>query len=102
MNPFSVISSANLICLDLNGEKIAGTRVPSQINRIALLSSTPERAAVVYSGYGLNAIKQAEINLEEKTAETFTFVDGLSDSVSAIAPVFDKELHERLLDNERR
>ena len=96
--PFSIISCANFKYLDINGEKIRGSRVgdEGEINRIALLSLSQNEIELVYSGYRLNEIVKIKIE-GRKVKEKEALVSGLSDWVCALEPVFDKKLHEKLI-----
>ncbi len=95
--PFSIISCVNLKYLDINGEKIEGSEVKDkEIRRIALLSSSPNKIELIYSGHGLNEIAKVEIE-NGKVKKKETLVYGLSRFVYALEPVFDKKFHEKLV-----
>jgi len=97
--PFSIISCVNLKYLDINGEKMKKSKVKSkfkQIERIALLSSSPNKIELIYSGHGLNEIAKVEIE-NGKVKKKETLVYGLSRFVYALEPVFDKKFHEKLV-----
>ena len=96
--PFSVISCINLGYLDINGEKIEGSKVgeSKRINRIALLSSSSNKIELIYSGENLNKIIKVEIE-NGKVKKKETLVRRLSNCVSSLEPIFNKSLHEKLV-----
>ncbi|MFH1606008.1 MAG: hypothetical protein ABIC91_01565, partial [Nanoarchaeota archaeon] len=87
--PFSIITCANLEYLDLNEEKISGTTVDSnqEISRVKLIKSTPTTAEIIYSGYNLKAVYEANIDLTNNTATTKPLITDLSSLVSALQPI---------------
>ncbi|MBU1849682.1 MAG: hypothetical protein KKH40_03045, partial [Nanoarchaeota archaeon] len=103
--PFSIITCANMDYLDLNGEKIVGIEVKNSSNqsirRLKLIKSTPTTAEIIYSGYNLNTIYKAKIDLQSKKADVQPMIKQLSDCVFALEPVFDKESHELFLKHKR-
>ena len=96
--PFSILSCVNSKYLDIDGKKIEGSEVGEHklIHRISLLSASPNKIELIYSGGNINEIVKAEIE-NGKVKKKETLVSGLSDNVSALEPVFDKKLHEELI-----
>ncbi len=96
--PFSILSCVNSKYLDINDKKIEGSEVEGEekIGRIALLLSSTNKIELIYSGYDINEIVKVEIK-DGKVKKKKTLVYGLSDLVLALEPVFDKDLHEKLI-----
>ena len=96
--PFSIISCVNLKYLDINGKKVkrSGVGKGMEIKNLSYLSPSLNKIELIYAGVNLNEIIKVEIE-DGKVKNKKTLIPGLSNYVLTLEPVFNKNLHKKLV-----
>ncbi len=99
---FSIVSCGDSEYLDLNGEKIEGTKVQwdyQVIKRVKFLGFEAGDPVIFYLDRNFGRVVKARIDLENKTViEKNDLINGLSVHVNyTLEPVRSHSLHERLI-----